>query len=223
MKRLFSLEVWGGATFDVAMRFLKEDRQRLALMRQACPSILFQMLLRGANAVGYTSYPDNVVRDFIAQAVRGPDGAGGIDLFRVFDSLNWVENMRVAMDAVIEQGALCEATICYTGDIFDAARPKYDLKYYVGLAKSLEAAGAHLIAIKDMAGVCRPRAARALIKALKEEVGLPLHFHMHDTSGGGMATLLAAAEAGADVIDAAMDSLFGAYQSAQPGQSGCAA
>jgi pyruvate carboxylase len=210
MKRLFSLEVWGGATFDVAMRFLKEDPwQRLALMRQACPSILFQMLLRGANAVGYTSYPDNVVRDFIAQAARGPDGAGGIDLFRVFDSLNWVENMRVAMDAVIEQGALCEATICYTGDIFDAARPKYDLKYYVGLAKSLEAAGAHLIAIKDMAGVCRPRAARALIKALKEEVSLPLHFHMHDTSGGGMATLLAAAEAGADVIDAAIDSLSG--------------
>jgi pyruvate carboxylase len=202
---LFSMECWGGATFDVAMRFLKEDPwARLAKLRQAVPNVLFQMLLRASNAVGYTNYADNVVRYFVRQAA-----ANGMDLFRVFDSLNWVDNMRVAMDAVIESGALCEAAICYTGDLFDPARSKYDLKYYVTMARQLEKAGAHIIAIKDMAGVCRPPAARALVKALREEVGLPIHFHTHDTSGGAVASVLAAAEAGVDAADAAMDSMSG--------------
>ncbi|MFJ0390045.1 pyruvate carboxylase [Bordetella bronchiseptica] len=205
LPELFSLECWGGATFDVAMRFLKEDPwDRLRKLRAAAPNILFQMLLRGSNAVGYTNYADNVVRYFVQQAARE-----GIDLFRVFDSLNWVENMRVAMDAVIESGALCEGTICYTSDIFDASRPKYQLKYYVDMARQLERAGAHIIGIKDMAGVCRPPAARALVQALREEVGLPLHFHTHDTSGGSVASVLAAAEAGADAVDGAMDAMSG--------------
>jgi pyruvate carboxylase len=202
---LFSLECWGGATFDVAMRFLKEDPwDRLARLRQAIPNILFQMLLRGSNAVGYTSYSDNVVRYFVEQAAKN-----GVDLFRVFDSLNWVDNMRVSMDAVIESGALCEGTICYTGDLFDAARPKYDLKYYVGLARQLEKAGAHILGIKDMAGICRPRAARELVRVLKQEVGLPLHFHTHDTSGIASASVLAAIDAGVDAVDGALDSMSG--------------
>lgn len=205
LPELFSLECWGGATFDVAMRFLKEDPwARLARLRQAAPNVLFQMLLRASNAVGYTNYADNVVRYFVKQAA-----ANGMDVFRVFDSLNWVENMRVAMDAVIESGALCEAAICYTGDLFDPARSKYHLNYYVTMAKALEQAGAHVIGIKDMAGVCRPAAARALVKALKEEVGLPIHFHTHDTSGGAVASVLAAAEAGVDAVDAAMDAMSG--------------
>ena len=203
--QLFSLECWGGATFDVAMRFLREDPwERLAALRSRIPNILFQMLLRASNAVGYTNYTDNVVRYFVAQAARG-----GIDLFRVFDSLNWVENMRVAMDAVRESGALCEAAICYTGDLFDAARPKYNLGYYVGIAKQLERAGAHILGIKDMAGVCRPRAVRALVAALKAEVGLPIHFHTHDTSGISAASVLAAIEAGVDAIDGALDAMSG--------------
>lgn len=203
--KFFSLECWGGATFDVALRFLKEDPwERLQRLRQLVPNILFQMLLRASNAVGYTNYSDNVVRYFVQQA-----SLNGIDLFRVFDSLNWVDNMRVAMDAVIESGALCEATFCYTSDIFDASRPKYSLKYYVDIAKQLEKSGAHIIGIKDMAGVCKPRAASALIKALKEEVGLPLHFHTHDTSGIAAATVLAAIEAGCDVVDGALDALSG--------------
>lgn len=205
LPQLFSLECWGGATFDVAMRFLKEDPwERLARLREAVPNVLFQMLLRGANAVGYTSYADNVVRYFVQQAA-----AAGIDVFRVFDSLNWVENMRVAMDAVIEAGALCEGTICYTGDLFDAKRPKYNLKYYVDLAKQLEKAGAHILAIKDMAGVCRPRAARELVRTLKQEVGLPIHFHTHDTSGIAAASVLAAVEAGCDAVDGALDAMSG--------------
>ncbi|WP_338052637.1 pyruvate carboxylase [Rhodocyclus purpureus] len=205
LPELFSLECWGGATFDVAMRFLKEDPwERLAKLRQAAPNILFQMLLRASNAVGYSNYADNVVRQFVDRAAKE-----GIDVFRVFDSLNWVENMRVGMDAVIESGALCEGTICYTGDIFDSSRPKYNLKYYVDMAKQLEKAGAHILGIKDMAGVCRPRAGRALVKALKEEVGLPLHFHTHDTSGGAIATVLAMVEAGVDAVDLAMDSMSG--------------
>lgn len=162
------------------------------------------MLLRSSNAVGYTNYSDNVVRFFVQQAARN-----GVDVFRVFDSLNWVDNMRVAMDAVIDSGALCEGTLCYTGDIFDASRPKFDLKYYVGLAKQLEKAGAHIIGIKDMAGVCKPRAASALVKALKEEVGLPLHFHTHDTSGIAAASVLAAVDAGCDAVDGALDALSG--------------
>lgn len=202
---LFSLECWGGATFDVALRFLKEDPwERLARLREAVPNVLFQMLLRASNAVGYTNYADNVVRFFVQRAA-----AEGIDVFRVFDSLNWVDNMRVAMDAVIESGAICEAAICYTGDLFDAARPKYDLKYYIDLARQLEKAGAHMLAIKDMAGVCKPRAIRALVTALKQEVSLPLHFHTHDTSGIAAASVLAAVEAGCDVVDGALDAMSG--------------
>lgn len=202
---LFSLECWGGATFDVAMRFLKEDPwQRLDQLREAVPNVLFQMLLRASNAVGYTNYADNVVRHFVQQAA-----AHGMDIFRVFDSLNWVENMRVAMDAVIETGALCEGTLCYTGDLHDPARSKYHLKYYVDMARQLEKAGAHILGIKDMAGVCRPAAARALVKALKDEIGLPIHFHTHDTSGGAVATVLAAVDAGVDAVDGAMDAMSG--------------
>ncbi|WP_187968615.1 pyruvate carboxylase [Aquibium microcysteis] len=205
LPQLLSLECWGGATFDVAMRFLTEDPwERLALVRKGAPNLLLQMLLRGANGVGYTNYPDNVVRHFVKQAA-----AGGIDLFRVFDCLNWVENMRVAMDAVIEENKLCEAAICYTGDILDPARAKYDLKYYVSLAKELEAAGAHIIALKDMAGLLKPAAARVLFKALREATGLPIHFHTHDTSGIAAATVLAAVESGVDAVDAAMDALSG--------------
>jgi pyruvate carboxylase len=202
---LFSMECWGGATFDVAMRFLKEDPwARLQKLRAAMPNVLFQMLLRASNAVGYTNYADNVVRYFVKQAAEN-----GMDVFRVFDSLNWVENMRVAMDAVIENGAVCEAAICYTGDLFDPARQKYNLKYYVDMARQLEKAGAHIIGLKDMAGICRPAAARALVKALKEEVGLPIHFHTHDTSGGAVASVLAAVEAGVDAVDGAMDAMSG--------------
>ncbi|SMH34620.1 pyruvate carboxylase [Azospirillum agricola] len=202
---LFSVECWGGATFDVAMRFLKEDPwERLDGLRAAMPNLLLQMLLRASNAVGYANYPDNVVRQFVGQAA-----AGGIDVFRVFDSLNWVGNMRVAIDAVRETGAICEAAICYTGDLLDPSRPKYDLRYYVNLAKELEAAGAHILGIKDMAGLCKPAAASLLVRTLKEEVGLPIHFHTHDTSGASAASVLAAVEAGVDAVDAAMDSLSG--------------
>jgi pyruvate carboxylase len=205
LPQLFSMECWGGATFDVALRFLKEDPwERLARLREATPNILFQMLLRASNAVGYTNYSDNVVRYFVQQAAKN-----GVDVFRVFDSLNWVDNMRVAMDAVIESGALCEGALCYTGDLFDSKRSKYDLKYYVGLAKQLETAGAHILGIKDMAGVCKPRAAAELVRVLKQEVGLPIHFHTHDTSGISAASVLAAIEAGCDVVDGALDSMSG--------------
>ncbi|MGX8011427.1 pyruvate carboxylase [Mesorhizobium sp. ORM8.1] len=205
LPQLLSLECWGGATFDVAMRFLTEDPwERLSQVREAAPNLLLQMLLRGANGVGYTNYPDNVVQHFVKQAA-----SGGVDLFRVFDCLNWVENMRVAMDAVGAEGKLVEAAMCYTGDILDPARAKYDLKYYVGLAKELEAAGAHIIAVKDMAGLLKPAAARVLFKALREATDLPIHFHTHDTSGLSAATVLAAVESGADAIDAAMDSFSG--------------
>ncbi|BCH05265.1 pyruvate carboxylase (plasmid) [Mesorhizobium sp. 131-2-5] len=205
LPRLLSLECWGGATFDVAMRFLTEDPwERLSKVREAAPNLLLQMLLRGANGVGYTNYPDNVVQHFVKQAA-----SGGIDLFRVFDCLNWVENMRVAMDAVGAEGKLCEAAMCYTGDILDPARAKYDLKYYVGLAGELQAAGAHIIAVKDMAGLLKPAAARVLFKALREATDLPIHFHTHDTSGLSAATVLAAVESGVDAIDAAMDAFSG--------------
>ncbi len=206
---LFSMECWGGATFDVALRFLKEDPWlRLHQLRQAVPNVMFQMLLRSSNAVGYTNYPDNVVKYFVQQAARGIDNTGGVDLFRVFDSLNWVQNMRVAIDAVLEAGALCEGTVCYTADLFDTSRP-YDLRYYVHIAKQLKKAGVHVLGIKDMAGICRPRAARELVRALKEETGLPIHFHTHDTSGIAAASVLAAIEAGADAVDGAMDSMSG--------------
>jgi len=205
LPQLLSLECWGGATFDVAMRFLTEDPwERLAKIREQVPNLLLQMLLRGANGVGYTNYPDNVVKHFVRQAA-----AGGIDLFRVFDCLNWVDNMRVSMDAVAEENKICEAAICYTGDLLNSARPKYDLKYYVALASELEKAGAHMLAVKDMAGLLKPEAARVLFKALREATDLPIHFHTHDTSGIAAATVLAAVESGVDAVDAAMDSLSG--------------
>ncbi|WP_176085624.1 pyruvate carboxylase [Martelella sp. HB161492] len=205
LPELLSLECWGGATFDVSMRFLTEDPwERLALVREKAPNLLLQMLLRGANGVGYKNYPDNVVKFFVRQAAKG-----GIDLFRVFDCLNWVDNMRVSMDAVIEENKLCEAAICYTGDILNEKRPQYDLKYYVDLARELESAGAHIIAIKDMAGLLKPAAAKVLFKALREEIGLPIHFHTHDTSGVAAATVLAAVDAGVDAVDAAMDAFSG--------------
>ena len=201
---LFSVECWGGATFDVAYRFLQEcPWQRLRDLRAQMPNQMTQMLLRASNGVGYTNYPDNVVRAFVKEASKG------IDVFRVFDSLNWVENMRIAMDAVIDSGKICEGTICYTGDILNPDRSKYNLKYYVNMAKNLQEAGAHFLGLKDMAGLLKPAAARQLVKSLKEEVGLPIHFHTHDTSGIAGATILAAADAGVDVVDAAMDAFSG--------------
>jgi pyruvate carboxylase len=205
LPQLFSVECWGGATFDVAYRFLQEcPWQRLRDLRAAMPNLMTQMLLRASNGVGYTNYPDNVVRSFVLQAART-----GVDVFRVFDSLNWVENMRVAMDAVIEAGKVCEGAICYTGDILNPNRAKYDLNYYVAMGRDLRDAGAHVLGLKDMAGLLKPAAARILIKALRDEVGLPIHFHTHDTSGIAGATILAAAEAGVSAVDAAMDAFSG--------------
>lgn len=203
--QLFSLEMWGGATFDTAMRFLHEDPwNRLRLLREKIPNICFQMLFRGSNAVGYSNYPDNVVAGFVKQAA-----SSGIDIFRIFDSLNYTPNLEVAIAAVQETHAICEAAICYTGDILDPARTKYSLKYYIKLAKELEKMGAHFLAVKDMAGLCRPFAARALVKALKEEIGLPVHFHTHDTSGINSASILKASEAGVDIVDLAIASMSG--------------
>ncbi|ADO41559.1 pyruvate carboxylase [Ketogulonicigenium vulgare] len=205
MSELFSVECWGGATFDVAFRFLQEDPwQRLRDIRAKMPNVLTQMLLRASNGVGYTNYPDNVVQFFVKQAAET-----GVDVFRVFDSLNWVENMRVAMDAVVDSNKILEASICYTGDMLDSARPKYDLKYYVAMAKELEAAGAHVLGIKDMAGLLKPAAAAQLVRVLKEEVSLPIHLHTHDTSGASIATIMAASAAGVDAVDAAMDAFSG--------------
>jgi pyruvate carboxylase len=202
---LFSLEMWGGATFDVALRFLHEDPwERLDLLRRQIPNILFQMLLRGANAVGYTNYPDNVVKAFVREAART-----GIDIFRIFDSLNWMPGILPAVEMVREAGGLAEAAICYTGDIDDPRRSRYGLRYYVDMAKELERNGAHILGIKDMAGLLRPFAARRLVKALREEVGLPIHLHTHDTAGIQAASLLFACEAEVDVVDAA----FGAMSS----------
>jgi pyruvate carboxylase len=205
LPNLFSLECWGGATFDVAMRFLNEDPwERLAAVREGAPNILTQMLLRGSNGVGYTNYPDNVVKFFVRQAAKG-----GVDVFRIFDCLNWVENMRVSIDAVAEADKVAEGAICYTGDVLDPNRAKYDLKYYVTLAKELEAAGAHVLGLKDMAGLLKPAAAKKLIATLKQEIGLPIHLHTHDTSGAAAATIMAAVEAGVDAVDAAMDAFSG--------------
>ena len=205
LPNLFSVEMWGGATFDTSMRFLHEDPwQRLRELRTLIPNICFQMLLRGANAVGYASYPDNVIREFVREA-----HAQGMDIFRVFDSLNSIDNMRVSLDAVLESGAVCEAAICYTGDILDKSRPKYSLKYYVALAKQLEKLGAHFLAIKDMAGLCKPYAAFELVKRLREEIDLPIHFHTHDTSGLNAASVLKASEAGVDIADGAVASMSG--------------
>ena len=205
LPQLFSVECWGGATFDVAMRFLREDPwARLAQLRELMPNLLLQMLLRSANAVGYANYPDNVVRFFVQRAA-----AGGVDVFRIFDSLNWVENMRVTIDAVRDCGKLCEAAICYTGNLSDPHEKKYTLDYYLAVGRALKAAGTHVLGIKDMAGLCRPRAAYALVKALRDELGLPVHFHTHDTSGIGAASVLAAVAAGADAVDGAIDALSG--------------
>jgi len=205
LPQLFSMECWGGATFDVALRFLKEDPwERLERLREAIPNLLLQMLLRSANAVGYTNYPDNTLRFFVRQAA-----ATGIDVFRIFDSLNWVENMRVAIDAVLESGKLCEAAICYTGNLASPHERKYTLDYYLQLARALKAAGTHVIGIKDMAGLCQPQATYTLVRALKEDCGLPVHFHTHDTSGIGAASVFAAIAAGADAVDAAMDAMSG--------------
>ncbi|HEX8834890.1 MAG TPA: pyruvate carboxylase, partial [Abditibacteriaceae bacterium] len=202
---LFSLEMWGGATFDTTMRFLYEDPwQRLELLRDRIPNICFQMLFRGSNAVGYSNYPDNVVAGFVKHAA-----ARGIDIFRIFDSLNYTANMKVAMEAVRDTHAICEAAICYTGDILDPARDKYTLQYYVELAKELEGMGAHILAIKDMAGLCRPYAAYKLVKALKQEIGIPIHFHTHDTSGLNAASVLQASDAGVDIVDLAIASMSG--------------
>jgi pyruvate carboxylase len=203
--QLFSLEMWGGATFDTSMRFLKEcPWQRLSDMRARVPNILFQMLLRASNAVGYTNYPDNVVKAFSREAAQA-----GIDVFRIFDSLNWVPNMRVAMEAVQEAGGICEAAICYTGDLLDPSRDKYNLKYYVELAQELEKMGAHILAIKDMAGLCKPYAAEKLIKTLKQEIGIPVHFHTHDVSGMQAAAILKGAEVGLDIADGAIATMAG--------------
>ncbi|MEL7151824.1 MAG: pyruvate carboxylase [Pseudomonadota bacterium] len=205
LPELFSMECWGGATFDVAYRFLQEcPWQRLRDLRTRMPNIMTQMLLRGSNGVGYTNYPDNVVQGFVKQAAET-----GIDVFRVFDPLNWVENMRVSMDAVLDSGKLLEGCLCYTGDIHDPDRSKYDLKYYLAMAKELQAAGAHVLCIKDMGGLVKPAAAGVLVKALKEETGLPVHFHTHDTAGIALASILAAADAGVDAVDCAMDALSG--------------
>ncbi len=202
---LFTLEMWGGATFDTAMRFLHEDPwERLRQLREKVPNICFQMLFRGANAVGYTNYPDNVVAGFVKQAARE-----GIDIFRIFDSLNYLPNLKIAMEAVQDTHAICEAAICYTGDLLDPKRTKYSLAYYIKLAKELERMGAHFLAIKDMAGLCRPYAAYQLVKAIKEEVGLPIHFHTHDTSGVNAASILQASDAKVDVVDLALASMSG--------------
>lgn len=204
--QIFSMEVWGGATFDVSMRFLHESPwKRLALFREAMPNTLLQMLLRGSNAVGYTAYPDNLVERFIEESWKT-----GVDIFRIFDSLNWIENMRISINAVRERtGGLAEACLCYTGDVFNPNEQKYSLQYYIDLAKQLEDAGAHIIAIKDMAGLLKPYAAEKLVKALKESIDLPIHLHTHDTSSAQLATYLKAIEAGVDVVDVALGSMSG--------------
>ncbi len=202
---LFSLEMWGGATFDTALRFLKESPwDRLARLRERIPNILFQMLVRAASAVGYTNYPDNVVHEFIRLSAEA-----GMDLFRIFDANNWLPNIQVAIDAVLKTNAICEAAICYTGDILDPQRDKYSLSYYVNLAKELEKRGTHLLAIKDMAGLLKPFAAQKLVKALREAVGVPIHFHTHDCAGGQIAAYLLAAEEGVSIVDCAFAPVSG--------------
>ncbi|MEX2048912.1 MAG: pyruvate carboxylase, partial [Gemmatimonadota bacterium] len=202
---LFSMEVWGGATFDTAYRFLKEDPwARLEQMREQIPHILLQMLLRGQSLVGYSAYPDNAVKLFVREAART-----GVDVFRVFDSLNWIPNMRVSIDAVREEGKIAEVALCYTGDVLDETRERYDLAYYVDLAKEIEKAGAHILAIKDMAGLLKPEAARVLVSALRDATGLPVHLHTHDSTGVGVATCVAGALAGAAVVDGCIDALAG--------------
>lgn len=201
--QLFSSEMWGGATFDVAYRFLNEDPwERLRLLRKKMPNTLLQMLFRGSNAVGYQNYPDNVIQEFIKEAA-----AQGIDVFRIFDSLNWVPQMEKSIQTVRDAGKIAEATICYTGDINDASRGKYSIDYYKKLAKELEQLGAHVIAIKDMAGLLKPKAAYRLISELKDTVAIPIHLHTHDTSGNGIMTYSEAVNAGVDVVDVAMSAM----------------
>ena len=202
---LFSLEMWGGATFDVAYRFLKEDPwERLDKLREKIPNIMFQMLFRGANAVGYTNYPDNLIREFIRQSA-----SSGIDIFRIFDSLNWLKGMEIAVEETLKTGKIAEACICYTGDILDDKRDKYTLEYYVDTAKNIEKMGSHILGIKDMAGLLKPYAAEKLIKTLKEEISIPIHLHTHDTSGNGVATILLASEMGVDIADTSFTSMSG--------------
>ncbi|NLJ78175.1 MAG: pyruvate carboxylase, partial [Tissierellia bacterium] len=204
-KDLFSLEMWGGATFDVAYRFLNESPwERLELLRERIPNILFQMLLRGSNAVGYKNYPDNVIREFVRQSARS-----GVDVFRIFDSLNWLKGMEVAIDEVLKTDKVVEACICYTGDILDKTRDKYTLEYYIRTAKEIESMGAHILGIKDMSSLLKPEAAYQLVTALKEEISIPIHLHTHDTSGNGVATVLMAAHAGVDIADTAFNSMAG--------------
>jgi len=205
LPELFSMEMWGGATFDVAYRFLKEDPwDRLLTLRKQIPNVLFQMLLRSANAVGYKNYPDNVIREFVEKSAHA-----GIDVFRIFDSLNWVKGMEVAIDAVRQSGKIAEAAVCYTGDITDPTRSKYDINYYKNIARELEAQGAHILAIKDMAGLLKPEAAYQLISELKATVDIPIHLHTHDTSGNGIYTYSRAIDAGVDIVDVAMSSMAG--------------
>ena len=203
---LFSLEMWGGATYDTCMRFLGEcPYERLRSLREKIPNILFQMLLRGSNAVGYANYPDNVVREFVIHSSEA-----GMDVFRIFDSLNYLPNLKVAMETVVEKTpSLCEAAVCFTGDFTDSNEEKYLLGYYVELAKELEKMGAHILAIKDMAGLCHPMAASKLVKTLRNEVGIPVHFHTHDSSGISSSSIIKAVEAGVDVVDLAISSLSG--------------
>jgi pyruvate carboxylase len=204
-KDLFSLEMWGGATFDVSYRFLMESPwKRLMELRKRIPNLLFQMLFRGSNAVGYKNYPDNVIKEFIVQSANA-----GIDIFRIFDSLNWLEAMKPSIDAVKSVGKVAEGTMCYTGDISDEKRDKYTLKYYVNLAKEIEKSGADILGIKDMSALLKPYAAHKLIKALKEEISIPIHLHTHDTSGNGVATVIMAAQAGVDIADGAISSMSG--------------
>ncbi|OIK12981.1 pyruvate carboxylase [Bacillus sp. MUM 116] len=202
---LFSVEMWGGATFDVSYRFLNEDPwDRLFQLRQKMPNLLFQMLLRSSNAVGYKNYPDNVIKKFVEESADA-----GIDVFRIFDSLNWVKGMSLAIESVRESGKIAEAAMCYTGDILDPTRRKYDLDYYKNLAKELEESGAHIIGIKDMAGLLKPQAAYELISSLKETIDIPIHLHSHDTSGNGIYMYAKAIEAGVDIIDTAVSSMAG--------------
>jgi pyruvate carboxylase len=204
--KLFSLECWGGATFDTSMRFLYENPfKRLRRLRERIPNICFQMLLRGANGVGYSNYPDNVIRGFIKHSAET-----GMDIFRVFDSLNYLPNLKVAMESIRQDtNSVCEATICYTGDILDTKRDKYSLEYYVDMARELEKMGAHMLALKDMSGLCYPNAAYKLIKALRSEIAIPVHFHTHDSSGIAGASIVKAAEAGVDAVDLSIASLSG--------------
>jgi pyruvate carboxylase len=212
----FSLEMWGGATFDTSMRFLKEcPWDRLAQLRERVPNILFQMLLRAASAVGYSNYPDNVVQEFVKEASQA-----GMDVFRIFDACNWLPNLKLAIDAVHKTPGIAEACICYTGDILDPKRDKYQLSYFVNLAKELVKMGTHILAIKDMAGLLKPYAAKKLVKALRDEIGIPIHFHTHDAAGGQLASYLLAAEEGVDIVDCAFAPLAG--MTAQPSLNGLA-